>query len=695
MNSTDMLPDEVIDDLTSFLGTYYADELSELAQNYPNDQDWLEIDWSDLLRAEPDVADDYLEAPDIVSRSLTEAVRRYQVPNYELTDVSVRMVGLNESDIYQPIEIDREHPEGYIGVRGELKKVTAPSREIQVAVYECQRCGTPNEVPQTGEDEQKPHDCQGCEREGPWNLLFSQSDFEDYCKVRIETPPDESGDLQSDHIDGYVRGDLVWTGHEEYGLIAETGKSVTAYGTVGMARKEGKGVNERLFDTHLMIDALEFGEDEDEVNIDAHRDEFSELADRDDAVDIFAESLVPELYATPEWESGLELLVAYLFGAPRIDVPNGPTFRGDIHALIVSDFGMGKSMVNSAVAMYSPKCIKESVTGMSSDVGLLAAAVEDDFGEGQWTLQPGILVRANGGHVILDEIDKTDADLEKMNDALEGEQMVQVNKAGQRASYKSRMGLLATGNPKESRFDSQISVSEQLGIDQSLLSRFDGIVTMEDHADEEQDGYIAETQAESYIEAQEFDHGDRDELDSLSRDVTPEVGRAWIAYARQEVTPVMKREFIDEIRAFYAEDVRTLNQKFATNSEEGADMPVPVSARVVGNTIRFAVAFARLHLRETVAQEDVDRAIDLQKSLVGQNFDGEKFVPESSRQRTPKSQDERIGRIRDALDGEELTPAEVAAKIPGVAEQTAENELENLATKGEVVRPQTGVYRLT
>jgi len=76
MNSTDMLPDEVIDDLTSFLGTYYADELSELAQNYPNDQDWLEIDWSDLLRAEPDVADDYLEAPDIVSRSrLSDAIR--------------------------------------------------------------------------------------------------------------------------------------------------------------------------------------------------------------------------------------------------------------------------------------------------------------------------------------------------------------------------------------------------------------------------------------------------------------------------------------------------------------------------------------------------------------------------------------------------------------------------------------------
>jgi len=239
-------------------------------------------------------------------------------------------------------------------------------------------------------------------------------------------------------------------------------------------------------------------------------------------------------------------------------------------------------MVNSAVAMYSPKCIKESVTGMSSDVGLLAAAVDDDFGEGGWTLEPGILVRANGGHVILDEIDKTDADLERMNDALEGEQIVDVNKAGQSASFKSRVGLLATGNPEDSRFTQGVPVSQELDIDRSLLSRFDGIVTMRDTADEEQDGFIAETQGMSYVEAQEYVHGDREELDMLDRVVEPEVGRAWIAHARDCVNPLLRPEHVETIREWYAEEVRQLNHDFENGN--GGDMPVPVSARKVQDT---------------------------------------------------------------------------------------------------------------
>ena len=688
----------VVEDLTEFVNSYYPEKVSELAQKYPDEKRHITVDWSDLLRYDNLLADDYLNNPEKMDELFTAAIREIDIPTGELTGVDVRVVGLHESDIYQPIEIDRELPEGYIGVRGELKKATSPSQEIQVAAYECQRCGTPNRVPQDGEEEQKPHDCQGCEREGPWKLMERESDFEHYCKVRIETPPDESGELQSDHIDAYVRGSLVWEGHEEYGLIAQTGKSITVYGTVGMKQKQGRGVNERLFDKHLLIDALEFGEDDEAVDVEEHKDEFTELAAQPNAVDTFAESLVPELYATPEWERALELLVAYLFGSPRIDVSNGPTYRGDIHVLIMSDFGMGKSMVNNAIAMYSPKCIKESVTGMSSDVGLLAAAVEDDFGEGQWTLQPGILVRANGGHVILDEIDKTDANLERMNDALEGEQMVQVNKAGQRASYKSRVGLLATGNPEGSRFNEHEPVSDQLNVDQSLLSRFDGIVTMTDVQDTEQDGYVAETQAESYIEAQEYEHGERDELDTLGRDVPADVGRAWIQYAREEVNPTMKREHIEQIEQFYADDIRKLNREYADNTAQGQRMPVPVSARAVGDTIRFAVAFARCNLRDEVATEDIERAMSLQKSLVGQNFDSETGATDprsGATAKKPNTQSERRKSIRDSLEQEQAkTPAQIADET-NLEEDTVREELRRMKQKNPapVSEPSSGVFR--
>jgi len=692
----------LVDDFIDFFRTYYDNEVKELAQKYPNEKRYLNVEWSDLYQFHPDLADDLLTDPVKLTRYAEEALRLYDLPiDVTLSNVDVRFVGLNDGELYSPLELTRESPEGYVGVSGQLSKVTTPVDILEEAAYECKLCGTLNRIPQAGDDEQQPHECQGCQRQGPFRVNFDQSEFEPYCKIRVETPPDESGELQNEFIDGFVQGSLVWYGHEDYGLVARSGEPVTVYGQIELRQKEGRGVNGRLFDTYFDVHAIEFEGDDDSIDIPAYKDEFTALANSDDPVKMWKESLVPELYATPEWDTALELLITYLFGSPRIDIRNGPTIRGDIHVLIISDYGMGKSMVNNAVAMFSPKVIKESVTGMSSDVGLLAAAVEDDFGEGQWTLQPGILVRGNGGHVILDEIDKTDANLEKMNDALEGQQVVDINKAGQSATYKSRVGLLAAGNPDNSRFDQHAPISEQLNIDQSFLSRFDGIVTMQDDPEEEQDGYVAETAGKSYVEAFEYEYGDRETLDQLERQIQPDVGMNWIAYAREEVFPMPKLEHIEQIKDWYANDVRQLNKKFRENKEEGADMPVPVNARAIQATIRRAVAFARVHLRDEVTDEDVERAIALSKKLIGQQFDGEKFVPEEAR---GSSQRDRIQSIEDLIDDvasehDEGAPAKIvksrADSELGIDASKTEHEIQKLKNKGKVYEPSTNNLRTT
>ena len=689
--TTTDLRHDVVEQLAELLERDYRADLGELAQRYPGDQQHLTIDWSDLYRYSPAIADDYLQQPELMDAHLQAAIPEIDLPfGVALDDVEIRMVGLGDAECYQPLDALREAPDGYLGITGELSKVSTPTRLLEYGVFECLRCGVTTGKEQHVGGREPPAECQGCDRSGPFELLDKHENtvFEHYCKVRIETPPDETGDLQQEYMDGFVRGDLVWAGHDEYGLVARSGEAVTAYGTLEYRARGTKGEESRQYDPYLDLQAIEFSGDQQEVDIEAYRDEFEALATREDAVDVFAESIAPELYATPEWDAALELLVAYLFGAPRIDIQDGPTYRGDIHALIVSDYGMGKSMVNSAVALFSPKCIKESVTGMSSDVALLAAAVEDDFGGGGWTLEPGILVRANGGHVILDEIDKTDVNLERMNNALEGEQVVDINKAGQSATYKSRVGLLATGNPQDSRFNRHEPISEQLDIDQSLLSRFDGIVTMADEPDTEQDAKVAETQGESYIEAFEYQFGDREELDTLERTVDVDVGRNWVACARQECHPIPQLEQVHRIRDWYSEEVRQLNEQFS--SGEAADMPAPASARVVPATIRFAVAFARVHLRDEVADADVERAMQLSKTLVGQNFDGEQFVPQESR-RSPQTQQERAEALQSVLvEADDALTVEELAEETGIDEGKVEHRIEEWSRKGEVYEPQVG-----
>ena len=673
---------ELIDDFEQFYRRYYSDEIGTLAQNYPNEQRSLYVDWTDLYRFDADLADDYLAKPEEIHEYMEAALRLYDISiDVDLSGANIRVRGLHNSDIYRPSNLRSEHSGGYIGIKGVLDRVTTPSEKPEEIAWECQRCGTLTNMPQGSGEIQEPYECQGCERQGPFVVNDDYTEWTDYCKVRIEAPPDESGDVGEDKITGYVEGDLVDYGHPA-GLLGRAGEHCTVYGVLERQQKTGRNANKLLFDRVLRIEAIEFDTDEDTVDIEGNLEEFEALAQRPDAVDLFAESLVPELYMTDEWDAGLELAVAYLFAAPRLDIPNGPTYRGDIHVMVISDYGQGKSMVNRAVNRYSPDCIMKSATALSSNVGLLAAAVKDDFGEGQWTIKPGLLVRANGGHLILDEIDKPDADLARMNDALEGEQTVDVEKAGQSVTYLSRTGLWATGNPEEGRFGKHKPVSQQLGIKPSLRSRFDGILTMRDVAIEEKDENIAGTAGRAYVEAQEAQFGDREEFDALDRPVSVDVGRAWVAEARANYHPLLSESQDDDVKRWYASEIRPMNKDFADNEGVGADMPVPATARVVEATFRFSVAFARCHLRDRVADQDVDRAKDLAKRLVGQTFDGDGFVPPEVAGEFDQLEPKVLGAVPD--DGTRVFASEIAESA-GVDEDDAKSVLDSAAEKGRVV----------
>lgn len=674
-------------EFVEFIETYYKDELGAFLEQYP-DRRTFRIQYSDVWRWDADIAEDWLTQPETVSAWFASGVSEANTAGLDVSDVECVLVDLPDHAVVAPDEIRNEHAGQYLGVRGDLSRITTPDDYARKLVYECLRCGCFNTIPQNSDELQEPNQCKNCERQGPFDMVEHESEFVDYSKVRIETPPEDAGAQGSEAIDGYVTGDLVEYGHE-HGLVQRAGDRATVYGRIERVPK-GSGRNKKpLFERRFSIEAIEFDTEDEAIDIAEHKDEFEELAARDDAIDLFKQSIAPELFATDAWQAALELGVAYLFGAPRLNIEEGPTYRGDIHALLVTDYGMGKSTFNDGVEAFSPKCIQKSATGLSSDVGLLAAAVKDDFGEGQWTIKPGILVRGNGGHVILDEIDKPDADLARMNDALEGSQQVDIEKAGQSATYQSRVGLMATGNPEDSRYDAHTPISEQIGIDETLLSRFDGIVTMRDTPDTDTDAEIAERIIDGIVEASEVATDQRDEFDVLERPVPIEVGRAWIKHARENVHPTATKEQLKAIRDWYAEEVRQLNADFG-GDEEGADMPVPVTARVVENCYRFAAAFARLHLREEIAAEDVERAKALAKQLVSQNWNGDEFVTPEAQAGT---QHGNIRAVYNVLNNSEepLTPERVAERA-GVAEPKAEDYLTKLSQQGEIMEPKTGEY---
>jgi DNA replicative helicase MCM subunit Mcm2 (Cdc46/Mcm family) len=200
-----------------------------------------------------------------------------------------------------------------------------------------------------------------------------------------------------------------------------------------------------------------------------------------------------------------------------------------------------------------------------------------------------------------------------------------------------------------------------LGIDETLVSRFDGIVTMRDNADVETDKKVAETYGRAYTESQQKQYGEREDFNTLERQVPVDVGEAWIQYAREEVNPILHYEQFEELKEWYAEEVRQLNSSQGEADTEAEDMPVSATVRVLAAAVKMSIAFARVRLQDEVKQENVQRAKKLGKRLVKQNWDGEKF--DASKNVRSNSQQERRDKIVEVLQDGPMTPSEVADEM--------------------------------
>lgn len=697
---------EDIDHVVDFIDTYYRDEVAKLAQRYPNDQQNFWISHNDVWRFDEDLAERLLVEPDEHKEWFAEAIDAYDIPvDYDLSDVIIRVNDLPPERNRSITDLRSDDTGEFLAVEGTLEQVTKAKEVPLVLSYECKQCGSLTPIPQNDpNDIQEPYECSGCGKNGPFVVDHDDSKFVDEVKANLKQPPDEAPSGQGESLTVIVREDLL----EIDGKHIQTfvGERVMVNGMIERRRESN---NSREFIRYLHADSFDFPNQKEDIDVANHIDEIEAEASRDDCIERFAGSLVPQLYETDVWNTGLLVAVAYLFGSPRIDLRNNDsieadaTFRGDIHVGFIGDPGTMKSGVARAIHQFSPQSEHRSATGLSSEVGLTASAVQDqDFEGGKWTLKPGILVRANGGHVIIEEIDKTKAELNRMNDGLEGDQQITVDKAGISATLETRVGLLVTANPEEGRFDSSLDTWAQIDIDRSLISRFDAILTIRDTPDVDVDSEIAGQIGGSYKEAAEAEFGGRTEFDSLDRHITPDLGRAWIQYARENIHPIPTREAIEMLQEWYAEDARQLNDDSDT---------IPATPRKMEVGLRFASAFARVRLSEELTVRDAQKAIEVQKALIGETYDPETNTFNADMhneagvvEHKPETQKEKIDAIYQivkdeqpgGLDAMPLSKIQDHAKERGIDEDQTEHYVRKMTEEqqGGLYEPTTNAFKV-
>lgn len=199
----------LIDDFGEFYRDYYSDEIDELARQYPNEQRSLFIDWDDLYQFDPDLADDYRSQPAQLQEYAEEALRLYDLPvDVGLGRAHVRIRGLHETTEIRKIRA--RHRGQLLSIQGIVQNATEVSPKITEAAFECQRCGTLTRIPQTDGGFQEPHKCQGCERQGPFNINFEQSEFVDTQTIQLfDDPESHSNGRFPQEIEVHLEDDIT------------------------------------------------------------------------------------------------------------------------------------------------------------------------------------------------------------------------------------------------------------------------------------------------------------------------------------------------------------------------------------------------------------------------------------------------------------------------------------------------------
>ncbi|XP_021110689.1 DNA helicase MCM8 isoform X3 [Heterocephalus glaber] len=199
-------------------------------------------------------------------------------------------------------------------------------------------------------------------------------------------------------------------------------------------------------------------------------------------------SLCPVIFGHELVKAGLALA---LFGGSQkyADDKNRIPIRGDPHVLVVGDPGLGKSQMLQAVCNIAPRGVY--VCGNTTTTSGLTVTLSKDSASGDFALEAGALVLGDQGICGIDEFDKMGNQHQALLEAME-QQSISLAKAGVVCSLPARTSVIAAANPVGGHYNKAKTVSENLKMGSTLLSRFDLVFILLDTPNEQHDHLLSE-----------------------------------------------------------------------------------------------------------------------------------------------------------------------------------------------------------
>ena len=591
-------PEELF--LDFFKAAKYRERLSVMAMSGKKS---FVVNFDELLASEPKLAQQFLDTPDAYLEYANRAAKaqlQIEEPEYaeEIVNVTVRFQGLPE---VTPLRVlGSKHIGNFVMLEGIVVRASPARPMVMEAAFKCKWCGAMSNIAQSGPFLTAPLACSApeCRRKSSFDFIQEESTFIDSQDVRIQERPE---DLPPGQLPRWLDIKLL-----ERDLVdsARPGDHVCVVGIARAVAATLPRVGQlRSFTLHLDTNFIDVESKESEklVATQEEEEQIIELSKDPEIHSKILHSLAPSIYG---YEHIKEAIMYLLFGGTSKHFPD-IKIRGALNVLMVGDPGTAKSQLLQYVAKIAPRGLYTSGRGTTA-AGLTAAVLRDKTGG--MTLEAGALVLADKGVAAIDEMDKMRTeDRVAIHEVME-QHTVSVAKGGIVATLNARTSILAAANPTLGRYDPYRTVSENISLPVTILSRFDLIFVLRDVPEKIKDERMTEHILNLH----------RTGVSPVDPPIDAELFRKYVSYAKN-IKPVLTKDAMERLKAFY------LVMRAASETE---GTPVAITARQLESLVRVAEARARAALREEVLAEDADRAIEIMtKSLeqVGIDVSSNKF----------------------------------------------------------------------